>query len=71
VRNLVQQDLVHLVIVEACREVPGDGDATLGKVAGARSALRGVEAERPRIIQVHANERVRPHAHPLKVRHGR
>src|SRR5690606_2554318 len=46
-----------------------DRDALRREVAQPRAALGVVEPERPRLVEVHADEGVRPHRHATQIRH--
>ena len=76
VGDLVQQHLVNLIVVEACGQVAGHGDAPLGVVAQARATLRMVESERPgsgteNRVEMRANEGAGPHRDSVEVSHDR
>lgn len=75
VRDFVQQNLMHLVVVEPLGEVPRNSDATLRVVAKSRAAFRVVEAKRPAPgpksgVEVVADQRFRPHTYFCKFAHG-
>lgn len=65
VSHLVQENLVHLVIVGACCQVPRDGNAPLRMVALAETGFRVVKTKAPRRIQVQSNQSVSPHCYPV------
>lgn len=59
--NLVQQDLMDVIVVISCGEVPGHRDAVSGEIAQACAALGIVEPERPqRWVEMQPDQRIGP-----------
>ena len=69
VRDLVQQDLVHVVVAVARCQVAGHCYAPHGEVAQPRPFLSVVECEGPAGVKVQCDQGVRPVPHPVEVGH--
>lgn len=48
--HLVEENLVHIVVVGYFGKVPGDSDSPLGVVAGAKTSFGVVKRKTPRLI---------------------
>lgn len=71
---LVQQNLVHLVVIVLFGKIARDGDAPRRVVAEAGSAFCVVERKCPRCgavdrLKVQRNERLGPHSNSVKFSH--
>ena len=69
VRDLVQERLVDLVVVEARGQIARDGDALAAVVAEPGATLRMVEVEAPRVVEVHVDQRLCPDSHAVQIGH--